>query len=245
MEILSYRWEEGGEVVEERLMDHVKVALEVVDGIERTRAGSYATKLGFSDFKNAVRLSIILHDSGKIFYQLRREQMSFRGHEYYSTLISDYFFRELIRLEIEKAEKYELMRSICNFAIFFHHHAMNVRSRVPRVPERAIELGVSLLQNFVHEVKPLMGEREAKALETAADIISERKSAISYSTEDYVNEVRKEVWREMVSDPKLKKLCYLTLTTLMVADNISAQQNRKSKRTRFYSVMEEFRNLYL
>lgn len=245
MEILSYRWEEGGELVEERLADHIKVALEVVDSIERTRAGNYAAKLGFPDFKNAVRLSIILHDSGKIFYQLRRKQMSFRGHEYYSTLISDYFFRELIRLEIEKAEEYGLMRNICNFAIFFHHHAMNVRSRVPIISEEAIELGVSLLQNFVHEVKPQMGERETKALETAADIISERKSAINHSTEEYVNEVRKEVWRGMVSDSKVKKLCYLTLTTLMVADNISAQQNRKSKRTRFYSVMEEFRRLYM
>lgn len=46
-------------------------------------------------------------------------------------------------------------------------------------------------------------------------------------------------------DAKLKKLAYLNLDALIVADNISAHENRGGGKRRFLKVMEEFRELYL
>ncbi len=245
MEILSYRWEEGGKVKEETLKKHIEHALELVRDVEKSRIGRYARKLGFSDFSRAIRLSVIFHDSGKIFYQRPWDRLSFRGHEYLSTFIADYFFRELVKFELKKIENLDIMRNICIFAIFFHHHAMNVRLRAPKVDERDVENGIKMFGRFHDDVESMLNGSEIEALDRALRLVAERRGAIANSTKKYVEGVVREVWFSLNRDAKLKKLAYLNLDALIVSDNISAHENRGGGKRRFLKVMEEFRELYL
>ncbi len=245
MRILSYRWEEDGKAKEEMLRDHIESALEVVRDVEKSKMGRYTKKLGFSDFDRAIRLSVIFHDSGKVFYQRPWRRMSFRGHEYFSTLITDYFFNELKKLEIGKIENLEIMQNTCIFAIFFHHHAMNVRLRTPKVDGRDVENGIKMFGELHRDVASMLNSSEIEALDRALRLIAERKSGIANSTKRYVEDVVREVWFNLNKDAKLKRLAYMNLNALIVSDNISAHNNRGGKKTRFLRVMEEFRELYL
>ena len=237
MEILSYCKDDSKEL----LVDHISAALEIVNPNSRLFrfAGRYA------DFERAVRLAVVFHDSGKVFYQKRgRNGMSFMGHEYFSTYIFSSFINKLFKLDLENCDG--LLRDAVTFTIFFHHHAMNVKLRKPKIDEKAVELGVSLLDTFVGDVEQFLTAEESDALKGAVEAITSQKPEdIANGVVNYVEERIRAVWREIMVNPKLKRLSYATLLALTTADYLSAQKNRKSGRTRFSAIVDEFYRFYI
>ncbi len=191
-----------------------------------------------------MKLAIIFHDTGKVFFQIKKGYgyMSFRGHEYFSTYIFDVFARRLIKSEIENYEALSELRKICNFSIFFHHHAMNIRMREPEAGSN-IKAGLKLLDVLYSEVKRFLEDKEKKALKAALEEVKEKGTA---NLTGYVKgEIVREVWRNAMDSSKLKRLCYLNLLVLIAADYSSAALNRGGNKTPFGRVVEEFSEFYL
>ena len=78
---------------------------------------------------DAVRLSVLMHDSGKgmVYYQVRKK--GFRYHEFISAILYNKLFRPLYN-ELEKADvkltlKLDVLKNLGILAILLHHHAMH------------------------------------------------------------------------------------------------------------------------
>lgn len=176
-----------------------------------------------------------------------KKYMSFTGHEYFSTYIFTFFINKLLKLDLENYEKYSILRDAVTFSIFFHHHAMNVRLRKPKIDEKAVKLGISLLDTFVGDVEQFLTPEEFDALKGAVEVITSQKPE-NITNDDVIKCVKERVssvWRETMANPRLKRLSYATLLALTTADYLSARKNRKSGRTRFSMVLDEFCKLYL
>ncbi len=250
MEVLSYYQEETGD--KELLIEHIATALEVMEGAEDSRLFRLAEKIYHGlDFKQAVRLAIVFHDAGKIFYQSKRGEkgkryMSFKGHEYFSTYIFNTFVSKLFEIDLENYERYGVIRDVCSFAIFFHHHAMNVRLRKPEMEESSVRFGMSLLEIFENYVRQFLDQKEVEALKKAVNEIKTRGAEnLMRSLEVNVNSRVNSLWREIMQRRDLKKLSYLTLIVLTTADYLSAQKSRKGGKTTFSRALDDFYRFYL
>jgi CRISPR-associated endonuclease Cas3-HD len=173
------------------LIDHIASALEIVEKAENSSLFRFAERF-YPDFKRAAKLAVVFHDSGKIFYQFKRGKegrryLSFKGHEYFSTYILSMFANNLLEIDVENYEKDGTLRQICTFAIFFHHHAMNVRLRKPEVKPMMFEYGMQLLDKFADEVSIFLDEVERDAMEKALDVIKSQTKLMS-DVEIYVTD---------------------------------------------------------
>ncbi len=262
--ILSYYVKENGRISEESLIDHIKSALKVTEELKASKIGKFADKLCDEvDFQDLVRLSIIFHDVGKVFYQSNFVSMegltflSFRGHEQFSTYIFEEFRNGLIEQDLENCKKYGLYK-VCTFSIYYHHHAMNVRLREPYIRksiiDESIRNGLSLLNSFKNDVKRLLllKEDEIKALEGAVEDIIEKlgsqpAGSVLVNVKNEVNGIKNGLWRDLVAEPKIRKLSFLSLSVLLAADYSSAQKRKsdQEKQSIFKRTLDDFCELYL
>jgi len=249
MEILSYYREKDNS--KELLIDHISYALEIAKRGESSKLFRFAEGIAHDfDFKKAVRLAIVFHDSGKIFYQRVKGKkgsryISFRGHEYFSTYIFSKFAKNLARID-ENFRRNDMLKFACTFSIFFHHHAMNVRLRKPDIRDEDVELGLTLLETFEKEVRRFLNHKEIEALRKSVNEIKGVKTNnLMMDLEGYINNQINAIWREMMKQGTLKKISYLSLITLITVDYLSAQQNRKTGKSIFNRVLNEFYRFYL
>ncbi|RLI81165.1 CRISPR-associated endonuclease Cas3'' [Archaeoglobales archaeon] len=250
--ILSYYLEENDKTVEENLIDHINIALDFTKGLKTSKVARFADKLCREvDFQDLIRLSIIFHDAGKVFYQRNfitkeeRKFLSFRGHEYLSAYIFEEFRNKLIEQNLENCEKYGLYKA-CTFAIFYHHHAMNVRLRTPQIIEESIKNGLNLLNSFKNDVQCLFTRDELNALEDAVDVIKSLPiESFLANIRREVDETNRELWNDLIAKPEIKKLSFLTLSILLAADYSAAQKKRKSGQSMFKRALDDFYYLYL
>ena len=250
--ILSYYLEENGKTVEENLVDHINIALDFTKGLKTSKVARFADKLCRKvDFQDLVRLSIIFHDVGKVFYQKNfitkegRKFLSFKGHEYFSAYIFEEFRNKLIEQNLEDCEKYELYKA-CTFAIFYHHHAMNIRLRTPRIREEGIERGLNLLSSFKNDVQCLLTRDEISALEDAVGVIKRLpvKSFLANIRRE-VDGMNRELWNNLIVKVEIRKLSFLVLSVLLVADYSAAQEKRKFGHSIFKRALDDFYCFYL
>ena len=254
-EIFSYYFKEDGKIIKEKLVDHIKKAMEFTNRLEDSKIIRYVSKLcKHNDFMNLVKFSIIFHDVGKIFYQKNlvikesQEFISFKGHEYFSTYIFEEFRNQLINQNIEDIKKYELQQA-STFAILYHHHAMNTKLRYPKMNkkfQRSVYAGLSSLTSLKETLRPWLKKSEFNAFENVMDKIKSSSSKyIPISIQREVNEINKNLWKTYLIYPRFKKLCFLTLSTLLVADYLAAQKIRGVTKSQFKRVLTEFYNFYL
>jgi len=249
--ILSYYLEENGKTVEENLIDHINIALDFTKGLKTSKVARFADKLCRVDFQDLIRLSIIFHDAGKVFYQRNfitkegRKFLSFKGHEYFSAYIFEEFRNKLIEQSLEDTRKYGLYK-VCTFAIFYHHHAMNVRLRSPQVKNESIKEGLDLLDSFKNDIQYMLRKNELNALENTVDTIKSlpAKSFLT-SVRREIDETNRELWSDLVAKPDVRKLSFLTLSILLVADYSAAQKKRKSGQSMFKRALDDFYRFYL
>lgn len=151
VEVYAYLWGKSGDVTrflngdkvegeirKQSLDEHIKSSLNALeDKIKETKIWRYYAGLdNYAD--ELMKLAIVLHDIGKIFYQRNiktnrkknEEYLSFLGHEFISTYLADSFLSIWLENNInERYGKYKDIRWIVYGSILYHHHAMGLRKR--------------------------------------------------------------------------------------------------------------------
>ncbi|MCS7136687.1 MAG: CRISPR-associated endonuclease Cas3'' [Nitrososphaerota archaeon] len=249
-EILSYyRVDRNGFVTREFLSEHISKALSYIKDIKHSRIGRFVeNNLHVTNFEKLVRLAIVLHDAGKAFYQnssyLREKDgekyLSFLGHEFISAIIADHFAKEKIM------EEYDFTYTAIVFAIFYHHHAMNVHSRQKTIKNLS-SLDVRTFSRFKNRLKDtltsfLTGE-DARIVGKCVDNLNE-----SFSPAD-LRSIEKEIDERLIvrgrpEDIILKKLSFIVLNCLITCDYLSAR-GRGDYESDFYRAITNFYESWL
>jgi len=269
--IYSYYVEKGGEIFREKLTDHVKEALSTVSCSKQSKISQYIEKiLGSIDirFAEAVRLSIIFHDIGKIFYQKNykydkihnKRYLSFTGHEF----LSSYIFNKFA-FRLANSETLSKMLSACNFSILFHHHAILFRRHAMNLKYRTspyrepITVGKAVVDDVkIERLKILNQFLKSSEVEPWRAAINDVEVEVKKSKDvnAFIGSVvssmfspqglGSKIWRIFISDSIFRKTSLALLSTLLVADYFSALKLRpESKPSTFHNVLREFYSYYL
>lgn len=255
--VLSYYKREGDKVIEEYLSEHIKACINLLskfNGSKIERTGTFLNK----NFFDSVRLSIIFHDLGKVFYWRREgeDTIYFTGHEVFSAYILRKFEKDLKRKKLDELEEISKILKPALFAVAFHHHPMSIEERLKKINERMkwIRFTPTCLDDLKHELSYLdniLNTEEKMLLNNVLDnikrSIEERQLRIEDVKQGF-HDIDKEIFQYFISksdtDVALKKLSYLTLTALVCVDYISASEIRGGK-TRFSDVVEDFYRFYM
>ena len=253
-EIYSYWEQEGDKIYSETLYEHILNALNNLN-IEYSKIILFGKKLT-PRFGDIARLTVIFHDIGKTFYQTNysingnRKIISFRGHEYISAYIFHIFNSHLLEhgsLSDSELKRFEEYNAI-TFSIFYHHHAMGVGKRKPYCVYRSLEKGFSLLDVLKKYMNKLennnwLKEVENNILYTILNKLDLLKTNIKLMIRDIETVLYKNIWKDIIKYPNFRKLCLLSLTTLIAVDYTSAKK-RPGASTRFSNIIKDFHNYY-
>ena len=257
MEIYSYWEQKGDKVYSETLYEHIVEALKLLNLEENSKINIFGIRLS-PRFKDIVRLAVIFHDIGKLFYQTsyyidhekKHQVMSFRGHEYLSTHIFQTFRNNLLersQLGDEDLEKFKEYGAV-TFSIFYHHHAMGTKKREYHLYRKNLEKSLTLISRLIEYMRELrnagwLTDEEYGVISSTLSkeyILSLSSASINEEIKEYVY----EVWRETVKTPRFRKLCLLSLATLITVDYRSTIRKRPTSATRFSKIIGEFYEHY-
>ncbi|MEM2178974.1 MAG: hypothetical protein QW272_09170 [Candidatus Methanomethylicaceae archaeon] len=267
--IYSFYSKKDEEIIEETLYEHINETLNIVRNISEAHISKYVYKM-YNNVENfliifprMVNFSLIFHDTGKIFYQydpLRiQKSLSFLGHEFFSTYIYKEFHNYYYKNErgeffhiFPYVEKLKIDIEIpIEFSIFYHHHAMDINKRKKFFREKNINIdeGINLLDSFNEELIPFLKEyisfkSFSEFIENLKEKFKENRSNLIASIKAEVEEIEKRIWKTIMEDNKIRRLSYVLLTILLVADNIAAQKKRKYLTDVFHITLNDFYNLY-
>ncbi|MEM3404151.1 MAG: hypothetical protein QXJ17_06430 [Nitrososphaeria archaeon] len=250
--------------VKETLHDHIEAGLDAVSRVDKAPIFRYIQRI-YSDIKNfndLIRLIVVFHDIGKVFYQLNplenKDHLSFLGHEILSTYVFkkfyDTYYKEDSLFECKfglKDHKISIEETL-EFSILYHHHAMSLLDRLNHFSRDVIrvERGVSLFGELLIEVGAFLSKKEREVFAITLNDLKEQVVEPNFVMEikNYCeNNIKSSLWREiwLNKDKKVKKFSLVLLSILMVADNMAAQKNRKYSEGIFNEVLKEFYNYYL
>lgn len=254
IEILSYYSKSNGRVIKETLYEHINEALKIVQGIEESKIGKYVCTAfpKIRNFSELVKLTIVFHDVGKVFYQKDineiREHASFLGHEFFSA----YMFREFCWsneiINSKKTFEIDIEKPI-TFAIVFHHHAMDVK-RIEFLKQEHINInkGAGLFEALLENVEPFLNVKYknsfAKSLNTVRERLKNESLVIPHIKREAENIVG-DIWKEIWLDRDKKKFSLILLDILLVADNIAAKNRRGHSISTFTQTLTDFYDLYI
>jgi CRISPR-associated endonuclease Cas3-HD len=262
-EIYSYYEEGPGYLLKEKMIEHINECLLAISNIRNSKIYKYLMKIPCEwalSLDDAIRLSIVFHDIGKVFYQNNYKYdkehnvkyLSFKGHE----LLSFYIFNELFKFEFidaEKPKEEDFILSACGFSIIFHHHAMGVKKK--SINDYRRENIVSLDNTQIDKLKEtiskfLRNDKEINALDRIINkmknISNEKALEIIYNILE--SDVYKNIWEMYVSNSNFRKFSLAFLSILLVADYYAANKIRKridKKPPDFYFVLMDFYEYYL
>lgn len=235
---------------------HIEQMLELVRNSHNSSYESYAKKL-VSNIKplSLLTFAVIFHDVGKVFYQedvRNYKHLSFGGHEFLSAFV----FKELRCKVIEKDPTNPLFNDfgrVIEFAIFYHHHAMNVRQRkklLNEVPIVKLRSNIEFLKQFFEEIHKFQEIRQNIDVITLNETVNTISKKFPNSIVDLRSEIEEQieklVWKELQANFTKLKLSYLLLSGLVVIDNIVACKTRREERKDAFSeAIEDFFNLYM
>lgn len=259
-QILSYYYEFNGKIYKEFLFDHVKTMLNLVRHsmnsplsrfVKRVMKRESLLKINFYDM---VRLSIIFHDTGKIFYQRAyreidgKRYLSFRGHEYFSAYFFEKFKRELVEDGVQKSKELRQFEyyGACTFAILYHHHAMGLRRRKTGIYVSSYNLKCSIeFMDDLERLSTFLPENEVYVFSKMIVTIKNEVNNPRFKAEVLESIETEKLWRNYVSKPFFKKLSLALLSILLTADYLAAKKTRGNRKSRFHEVLEEYYNFYL
>ncbi len=242
-EILSY-YRPGKQ--RETLYEHINNALRYVDGVNEKRIGKFVSKnLNVKNFEELLRYAVILHDSGKAFYQssynIKRdkegEYLSFYGHEYISAILSDLFISEKIR------KTYDISYLSIVFAVMYHHHAMNPEHRKRAINNLAeSDNNTRHLHKLHHVLSSFLNEEDHSIIKRCIDELPKR---INRSN---VNIIESKLAEKLIHSPNntnLKKLSLILLDSLITCDYLSAKEKREESKSPFFKAVISFYNSWM
>lgn len=239
----------------ETLRDHIREALKVAEKMERV--SNYGFKLS-KNFPLILKLSIILHDSGKVvfnqyFFNPNRE-LSFRGHEFVSAWFA-YNLGEVVEKSISKPSRSEW--DVIAFSIINHHHPMQIFDRCRALYEETFSryiINEETIDLFIKETEIdeiLKDEELREILEFFKnDSFLEKirghslKTIAEYVCGDYglYSNLWRRVWFN--AEPKIRQLFLLNEQALVAADYYSASINRGEAKSEFGRATLQFVKLY-
>ncbi len=248
-ELLSFYREpiSGGNPQVEYLRRHVDKALSFIEGIESSRANRLAKIYSPEiDFKELLRLAIVLHDAGKAFFQTNLKEdkergiryLSFAGHEYVSaTITQDLVFNLNAR---QDAPLYDMV----TFAVLHHHHAMSRPPRlVPDLRKRLRSMPQSEYQGCLNKLESLLSQ----FLPDYRDVINTSLKVLRNSPTTLLEEATyQKIYEQSVHKrkPVYKKLAFLLLDSLIACDYLAAK-HRGGGGTDFHRAVDEFYRQWL
>jgi len=259
--IYSYYEEGSGYSLREKLADHIDECMKILSNFGTSKIYRYLIRMSYEwsiKPNDAMRLMMVFHDTGKVFYQRNYEYndkrnvryLSFKGHEFLSFHIFEEFSYKLVESNVDSD-----IFSACSFSILFHHHAMSPerRGKVKMKHDIALEdLKLDELRTIL--TRFLNGRRELEALDYAlSTLIDEIRNCGSVKA--FVENVTysglkgsryKSIWDNFVKCSTFKKISLIFLTTLLTADYLSAFKLRgKGESSDFHKVLMGFHNYYL
>jgi|GEM_PF-5718125 len=101
---------------QQSLQEHIDKCLEALKGL-------LASPLGADFDQENVRMVVVYHDIGKVFYQRQADHLVFTGHEF----ISAYIFWKVFERKLGHDDVLYM------FPIIFHHHSMGIQKRLQRM----------------------------------------------------------------------------------------------------------------
>lgn len=240
--------------VEQTLEEHIEECLKAFESLKNTKL-----RILFGNEMDA-RLSIVFHDSGKIFYQenFKNGKLSFPAHEIFSAFIFSKF-----AWEYEKVSR-KINRLLCSAAILYHHHAMNVKRRIEMFSrsKRAVSKSIGEFEEILEEhakilKKFLANSLEKDALEHSIQALNSTILSLAESSKDGVflkyqkifDEIEEEnrtMWAEFQKSKEFRKRMIGLTSFLLVVDYLGV----KGEPSTFGKVVREFaenftnRNLY-
>jgi CRISPR-associated endonuclease Cas3-HD len=237
--------------VREELKVHTREMLRTLNSSANSRAFRFVSNLGtdLHCFSDAVRLAVIFHDFGKIFYQdswSRDGYLYFTGHEQ----ISATFLKEFLRI-LRDSDGTALLIKLkypMLFAVLYHHHAMGSRTiQIDIYPSRL----TPLLKEFEVDALCIMKEHELEDYRSALRGTVLRFEELLKTNHQHLLMCAKDtglsadIWRAYTSDENERSQMLLLLSILVSSDYEASQRIRGGHQSTFYRATKEFADNYL
>lgn len=224
-----------GSLIVERLRDHVERALEVFD--EDSRLVRYGRRFRQS-FLELLRYAIVLHDFGKVPFNLAGRPTTFDGHE----VLSAWFANEYLR-QVEWSGAIEpIDREIVVLAVLLHHHPMDLRERAKKLVERGLCIDREAVKIFYEELRGMLDPHEIPLEKPvcAKEAIQEVLGSTVHI--GLFGESWTDVW--MNGGPAVRKAFLLLSQGVVAADYRSASLGRRGESTKFLEAVQVFLRHY-
>lgn len=226
---------------DQTLEEHINSALQAFEELKRTKFWKFV-----AEAEEVLRIAIIFHDSGKIFYQssknIENQNPSFLGHEIFSTYILNDFLYEL-SFEEQK-------RLLAEAIVFYHHYAMGIKSRIEKFKQKFPTFPICSKE----ELRDVLEEHEKIVLkflriENAKNAMEKLKEKIEKQFElnnqlspifACVEQENTKIWAKFQSEKAFRKLMLPCVNVMTIVDYLGA----KGSETKFSKVVEDFVSLY-
>lgn len=225
------------------LEEHIALALQALEELKRTRLWNLV-----AEAEEVLKIAVIFHDSGKIFYQtsenVKSQNPSFLGHEIFSTYILENFMYELGFEEKKKL--------LANAIVFYHHYAMGIKSRMEKFKKKFPKFpmcSIDELGNFLEEYEKIV--LQFLKIENAKNAMEKLREKIKLQFEDkspiapifaFVEERNKEIWDKFIGEMTFRRLMLPCVNAMTIVDYLGARA--EGRKTDFSRVVEEFVLLY-
>ena len=266
--IISFYKHYDGETIVEYLGEHVEEMIKSIDiGSKTVLFGEELLKQVIESldvtgldisYYDILYASIVFHDIGKAFY---REQVKhaikkqgtavFSGHKIVSAIILEELFKTL---EYMHPSKYTIkLIKPALFAVLFHHHALSIRKRTgSHILQQITRTNEDNINETITQIIKELGSitKNNSFTNTLLNQLKEMTPKIKMILRDTTrryNEIREELIRTLMRtrETSLKKLMYLTLTTLITLDYEAARKTRKQEPTTFGKMCSLWKKYYL
>lgn len=241
-ELQSFLMGKDVDVLFQSLDEHIKQSMNALNEIKKSKLWMYYLKL-FSNGEQKLaqklaEFSVKFHDAGKTFYKWNVEQdeyayISFRGHEYLSAYILDEVLSEGIRL----------LNLASIAAVLYHHHAMNLKSRIP---DRIRVCPSDEFKILEDEFKQIFGtgideEIKRRIVEKQGYLFLDN-AAISF-VKRHVDELNRSIWSEFAGNAKFRKIM-LVLTVIVISCDYLGARGRGWRETTFSRAISDMISCY-
>ncbi|WEU40296.1 MAG: CRISPR-associated endonuclease Cas3'' [Candidatus Odinarchaeum yellowstonii] len=251
--IFSYYKKYGDLQVSETLEEHVEECLNIIKNIENSKIGKYILRITplLKDLTKTLKLIIIFHDTGKVFYQNNFNKsvegytyLSFKGHEFFSTYIFHKFY---MQNETLKSVWEDGIIQIIKFTILFHHHALNTEYRRRLEARNLLNLN-DLLNSLSSNLEKFFEDKsDRESFRYALTNLQEEVAEPNFigNLNQWMVEALREVWRDVWINSELRKLGLILLNVLLTADNIAAEIRRGRSPSNFRQAVQQFYYYYI
>ncbi|MEM2802556.1 MAG: CRISPR-associated endonuclease Cas3'' [Archaeoglobaceae archaeon] len=230
---------------EQTLEEHLKLCIEALKSLSSIKILDI-----FKGTENLLKIAIVFHDSGKIFYQQRiKKGKGFLGHELFSTFIVDEFLQcEDLRVSFDS-------RFLIDAIVLYHHYAMGLSKREEKF-FREFKSGFRISEDF----EKILREHEEIVLELLNLDESATKKAmkkVNIAVKGHLEKgllqygwifknlryINKEIWDRFVADRVFRKLMLVGINVMTIVDYLGAK-TEDGRGSEFSRVIDEFISLY-